>query len=224
MNSSMNGLTRSLKYASFRAGRVLGIALLMSAVFVLYFTLIAGEAFSMQNLIGRLPETLLFIGCLMFMIYGMLDLVTYTQLTLSYGSTRKHAMISLIYMDLLQILGLLICVWLLFTLAPAAWLPMSIGTACGLAQNLFFIASAVALINGMLIYRFGKVAYYIFTLLAAVLGGAVAGFTTNMGRFSVLGNIFTLGNLSMLNLIGVVLFVIAAVVCWLFIRRIEVRI
>lgn len=220
----MNGLTRSLQYASFRAGRVLGTAILMTAVFVLYFTLIAGEAFSMQNLVSRLPETVIFIGSLMFMIYGMLDLVTYTQLTLSYGSTRKDAMISVIYMDLLQIVGMLLVVYLIFTFAPAAWMPMSPLAACALAQNIFFIASSMAMINGMLIYRFGKVAYYIFTFLAAVISGAVAGFTTFMGKMSVLGNVFQIGGLSVFDLTGVVLFVIAAVICWLFIRKIEVRV
>lgn len=220
----MNGLTRSLRYASFRTGRVLGIAVLMSFGFVLYFTLIAGEAFSMQNLVSRLPETVVFIGALMFMIYGMLDLVTYTQLTLSYGSTRKDAMISVIYMDLLQIVGMLLVVYLVFTLAPAAWMPMGTLEACVLAQNIFFIASSVAMINGMLIYRFGKVAYYIFTFLAAVISGAVAGFTTFMGKMSILGNVFQIGGLSVFDLIGVWLFVIASVICWLFIRKIEVRV
>ena len=220
----MNGLTRSLRYAGFRAGRVLGTAILMTAGFVLYFTLIAGEAFSMQNLVTRLPETVLFVGALIFMIYGMLDLVTYTQLTLSYGSTRKDAMISVIYMDLLQIVGMLLVVYLIFTFAPAAWMPMGTLEACALAQNIFFIASSIALMNGMLIYRFGKVAYYIFTFLAAVISGAVAGFTTFMGKMSVLGNVFRIGGLSVFDLIGVVLFVIASVICWLFIRKIEVRV
>ena len=69
----MGGLTRSLKYASFRAGRVIGICLLMAFGFVFYFALLDGTQFTLQNLLPRFPFMLLFIGNLMFMIYGMLD-------------------------------------------------------------------------------------------------------------------------------------------------------
>ena len=62
------------------------------------------------------------------------------------------------------------------------------------------------------------------SFLAAVISGAVAGFTAFMGKMSVLGNVFRIGGLSVFDLIGVVLFVIASVICWLFIRKIEVRV
>ena len=62
------------------------------------------------------------------------------------------------------------------------------------------------------------------SFLAAVISGAVAGFTTFMGKMSVLGNVFRIGGLSVFDLIGVVLFVTVSVICWLFIRKIEVRV
>ena len=55
----MSGLLRSLKYATFRAGRVIGICLLMAVAFVFYFAFLNGDTFSVQTLLPRFPFMLL---------------------------------------------------------------------------------------------------------------------------------------------------------------------
>ena len=222
----MSGLMRSLKCATIRTGCVLGSALLTSVAFTVYFALISGERLTLMNLVGSLPGIMLFIGCLWFMIYGMVDMVTYTQLTISYGATRKHALIGRLYMNLLQTIGMVACMYLVYVLTPAEWMPMEAVSACLLAQNVYLIAGSLALVSGMLVYRFGKVAYLIFTILAAVFGGGLAGFGTYAGESGILvsigGNIG--GGFCVWDLAGIVLFLIVSVICWFFMRRIEVRV
>ena len=222
----MSGLMRSLKCATIRTGRVLGSALLTSVAFTVYFALISGERLTLMNLVGSLPGLMLFIGCLWFMIYGMVDMVTYTQLTISYGSTRKHALIGRLYMNLLQTIGMVACMYLVYVLTPAEWMPMEAVTACLLAQNVYLIAGSLALVSGMLVYRFGKVAYLIFTVLAALFGGSLAGFGTYAGESGILVSIgANIGDgFCVWDLAGIVLFLIVSVICWFFMRRIEVRV
>ena len=220
----MNGLARSLREASFRAGRVLGICLLMSVGFVIYFTLLSGEAFTMQNLFYRMTEVMIFVGCMMFMIYGMVDFATYTQVSLSYGSTRKHALVSLIYMDLLQVAGMTFLVWLVAVLIPAQWQPLSARGAIGLALNVFLIACAVSLINGMLVYRFGKGAYVLFVIVTTAFSGCIMGMSDYLAQMDFVGMIVSGGDLAVLGMVGIILFAIAAVVCGVFMRKIEVRV
>ena len=222
----MSGLMRSLKYETIRTGSVLGSALLVSVAFTVYFALISGERLTLMNLVGSLPGLMLFIGCLWFMIYGMVDMVTYTQLTISYGSTRKHALIGKLYMNLLQTVGMVVCMYLVYVLTPAEWMPMEAVSACLLAQNVYLIAGSLALVSGMLVYRFGKVVYLVFTILAAIFGGSLAGFDIHAGESGILASIgAAIGNgFCVWDLAGIVLFLIISVICWFFMRRIEVRV
>ena len=79
----MGAFMRSLKYASFRAGRVIGITAGMSVGFVFYFTFLNGESFTVENLISRFPLMLIFIANLMFLIYGMVDVASYAPVAIS---------------------------------------------------------------------------------------------------------------------------------------------
>lgn len=221
----MGGLTRSLKYASFRAGRVVSICLLMAAGFVFYFNLMDGRRFTLENLLPRFPMMLLFIGNLMFMLYGMIDVATYTKLTLTYGCTRKNAMISSVYMHLLIVLALEAVMVVSCALIPAQWAVVDGGWLCLLAFAQFLIAGGLALVMGILINRFGKVAYMIVVFFSAIGGGVFGGLVGFHGGTTVVMDIvIEYLNLPVLIVVGIVWYVVMAVICWLCTRRMEVRV
>lgn len=221
----MSGLMRSFKYASFRAMRVVRSCLLMAVGFVFYFTLLDGGSFTVQNLLPRFPFMLIFIGNLMFMLYGMVDMATYTQLTLTYGCTRKNAAISAVYMHFLQILVLEIilavsCVWI-----PAAWLTVDKSLLCPLALALFLFGGGLSLLTGMLTWRFGKTAYWIFVMISALLGGITGGLVGFQGGTApVLAAVQKFLNLPILLTVGIACYAVMAVVFYFSIRNIEVRV
>lgn len=221
----MSGLTRSLKYATFRAGRVIGICFLMAAAFVLYFALLDGVRFTPQNLLPRFPYMLMLVGNLMFMIYGMLDVATYTQLTLIYGCTRKNAALSTVYMHLLQILAIEVVMGICCAVIPAQWYAMDGKTLCLLALIVFLFGSGLALIAGMLIHRFGKTAYIVVVIIASLSGGVIGGLVGFHGGTTIVMDIVLgLLNLPVLIAVGVLWYAVAAVIFWLTIRKIEVRV
>lgn len=221
----MGGLTRSLKYASFRAGRVVGICLLMAAGFVFYFNLLDGRRFTLENLLPRFPMMMLFIGNLMFMLYGMIDVATYTKLTLTYGCTRKNAMISSVYMHLLIVLALEAVMAVSCALIPAQWAVVDGGWLCLLAFAQFLIAGGLALVMGVLINRFGKVAYMIVVFFSAIGGGVFGGLVGFHGGTTVVMDIvIEYLNLPVLIVVGIVWYAAMAVICWLCTCRMEVRV
>ena len=221
----MRGLTRSLKYATFRAARVIGVCLLMAVGFVFYFTFLNEQAFTVENLVSRFPFTLLLIGNLMFMIYGMIDVATYTQLTLTYGSTRKDAAISTVYMHLLQILALEAVMVVCGILIPRQWMSVDGVTICLMSLALFFIGSGMALVIGILIHRFGKAAYIVVVIFASLSGGVVGGFVGYYGgSFAVMNMVMALLNPTVLTMAGIIWYAVSAVIFWLSIRNIEVRV
>lgn len=221
----MDGLNRALKYATFRAGRVIGVALLMSVGFVFYFVFLNGVAFTPENLISRFPLMLLFIGNLMVMLYGMLDVATYTQLTLTYGSTRRNAAISVYYMQVVQILVILGIMVLFYTLVPERWLTGDGKGICLRALILFLFGSGLALVSGVLIHRFGKVAYMIVVVICSLGGGVFGGLVGFHGGTDFLAEYLNLmSGIMLLGVIGVIWYAVAAVIFWCFIRKIEVRV
>lgn len=221
----MNGLTRSLKYASFRAGRVIGVCLLMAVGFVFYFALLDGSRFTAENLLPRFPFMILFIGNLMFMIYGMLDVATYTQLTLTYGCTRRDAAISTVYMHLLQILALEAAMAVCCALLPAQWMLIDGKTLCLMSMGVFFVGSGLALVAGILIHRFGKAAYIVVVIFASLGGGVIGGLVGFHGGTTVVMEIvLKMLNLPVLLVAGIAWYTVMAVIFWFFIRKIEVRV
>lgn len=169
----MGVVMRSLKYASFRAGRVMCMIAGMSVGFVFYFTFLNGDSFTVENLISRYPLILMFIANLMFLIYGMVDVASYVPLTLSYGSTRKVAFFSNLYMQTLQILGVEILLWICFKCIPRTYLSEYTdgNLLCAVALCIFLLGCGISLPCGVLISRFGKTAYIIVVVLASVGGG-----------------------------------------------------
>lgn len=221
----MSGLLRSLKYASFRAGRVIGVCLLMAVGFVFYFAFLNAEAFTVQNLVARFPMTLLLISNLMFMIYGMIDVATYTQLTLTYGCTRKNAVISTVYMHLMQILVLEAVIVICCALIPQQWMSVDGGIISLVSFALLFVSNGLALVLGILIHRFGKMAYMIVVVLASLSGGVIGGFVGYYGgSTAIMDRVITFFNSNILLVVGSVWYVVAAVIFWLNVRKIEVRV
>lgn len=221
----MSGLVRSLKYASFRAGRVIGICLLMAVGFVFYFTFLDGAQFTLENLLPRFPFMLLFIGSLMFMIYGMLDVATYTQLTLTYGCTRRDAAVSTVYMHLAQMLALEVLIVVSCALLPSQWQQIDAKTLGLLALAIFLIGSGLALVTGILIHRFGKIAYIVMVIIASLGGGVIGGLVGfHGGTTVVLDVVLKLLNLPVLITAGVLWYAVTVVIYWLCIRKVEVRV
>lgn len=221
----MGGLTRSLKYASFRAGRVIGITLLMAIGFVFYFTFLDGGRFTPENLTSRFPMMLVFIGNLMFMLYGMIDVATYTQLTLSYGCTRRNAALSTFYMQIGQMAAVVGIMVLFYVVIPERWTGDDGKMVCSLALTLFLFGSGLALISGILIHRFGKVAYIIVVFICSLGGGVVGGLVGYHGGTEILAKYVTkLLNLTVLNVVGIIWYAAAALIFWFCIRKIEVRV
>lgn len=221
----MNGLARSLKYAGFRAARVIGVCLLMAVGFIFYFAFLDGARFTLSNLLTRFPFMLLFIGNLMFMIYGMLDVATYTQLTLTYGCTRKNAMISTVFIHLVQIVALELVMAAACALIPAEWMPMDGAVLCLLALALFLLGCGLALVTGILIWHFGKAAYIVVVICASLGGGVVGGLVGFHGGTTFLMDfVMDLLNMPLLVTVGVIWYAVMAVIYWLCIRKIEVRV
>lgn len=221
----MSGLTRSLKYASFRAMRVVRNCLLMAVGFVFYFTLLDGESFTLHNLLPRFPLMLMFTGNLMFMLYGMLDTATYMQLTLAYGCTRRNAGISTVYMHLLQMLVLEAVMAASCICIPASWQAVDARMLCLMTLTLLLFGGGLSLVTGILIRRFGKVAYIIFVIFAALAGGMIGGLTGFSGgtaplMVSLQGSL----NLPVLLMAGIACYAVMTAVFYISIRGIEVRV
>lgn len=221
----MSGLTRALKYATFRAGRVILITLLMSIGFVFYLAFLDGAEFTLENLITRYPLMLILIGNLMFMLYGMLDVATYMQLTLSYGSTRRDAAISTYYMQIIQMAAILAIMALFYAVVPDHWIQNDGKMICLLALVLFLFGSGFALISGVLIHRFGKAAYIIIVVFCTFGGGIFGGLVGFHGSTEFLEKYLdVLLNMAVLNAVGAVWYAAAVVIFWFCIRKIEVRV
>lgn len=98
-------------------------------------------------------------------------------------------------------------------------------TICLLSLALFFIGSGLALVIGILIHRFGKTAYIVVVILASLSGGVVGGFVGYHGGSSAVMNmVMALLNPTVLTVTGIIWYAVAAVIYWLSIRNIEVRV
>lgn len=221
----MKGLMRSLRDASVRAARVTGLTLLLILGMTLYFIFLNGEPFAAEHITARLPVTIIFVGNLMLLLYGMADVVSHMQMSLACGATRKHTLIGMIYMNLLQVLVLCALLAVLYALVPAGRLHLNGAVVCRLAMNLFLLAGGLSFVSGLFIYRFGRVAYLILTILTSMSGGvfvSVANFY--FGRLQAIGAVEMWMNTLVGGCAGILAFAVCAVIFWFGIRKIEVRI
>lgn len=223
----MCGLLRSCKDATFRAERVMGVSVLMAVVFCFYFEFLNGGRFTLENLVSKLPMTLMLISVLMFGLYGMMDIATYTQVAMSYGCTRKNAVLGVIWMQILEIVEVKLLLTVMAYVIPKDWQLMDIMYQSWIVLALTIFASAVSLPLGVLIRRFGKVAYIVIVLIMTLIGGAIGGLVGFMSAENDWITIFAVGAVPFVMvglIVSVVLYIICAILFWLLIRKLEVRV
>ena len=112
-----------------------------------------------------------------------------------------------------------------YALIPAQWMALDGKALCLLGLALFFLGSGLALVTGILIHRFGKVAYIVVVIIASLGGGVVGGLVGFHGGTTFLMD-FVMGllNLPLLITVGIVWYAVMAVIFWFSIRKIEVRV
>lgn len=110
-------------------------------------------------------------------------------------------------------------------LLPSQWQLIEPKTLGILALAIFLIGSGLALVTGILIHRFGKIAYIVMVIIASLGGGVIGGLVGFHGGTTVVMNVvMKFLNLNVMLVSGVIWYVIAAVIFWLFIRKVEVRV
>ncbi len=221
----MSGLLPSIRNATRRAVMILAYIVFMAVIFSVFFTWSSGDAITLQGIASDIPKLLLFFGTICIVMWGMVDMVTYLQMTISYGSTRRDALIGYVYMNLFEVAGILICMCLVYACVPGEWMDASLEVLLMLGQNVFLIAAALALTFSIFVYRFGKKAYLIFALPVSLLCGGIVGFSSQIGisGIYVSSGLSFSGRLFALNFIGAGLFIIAAVLSFLIMKKLEVR-
>lgn len=218
----MEGLVRALKCATWRAGRVIGLTILMSVGFIFYFMLLSRTPFTVQNIVTRFPQMLLFVGSFMYLSFGVVDVVTYVQYAMSCGCTRKNVLLSAVYMNMLEIAGVELALFVYLLLAPKEWVLPGGSTLCGLALLAGLFSTGFSLMMGIFVKRFGKVAYVFVVLVCAVIGGIMGGVAA-MNEWDIL--IVGTPNLPVVVTLAFIgWYVLAAAVFWLCIRKMEVRV
>lgn len=218
----MNGLFRALKCATWRAGRVIGITLLMSVGFIFYFMFLNRVPFSVANIITRFPQMLLFVGSFMYLAYGVVDIITYVQYAMSFGSTRKDVFLSSIYMHVLEIAGTELVLLFYFLLVPEKWLMTDGGTIYKMIFLVYLFSAGLSLVMGIFVKRFGKGAYVVIIILSAVLGGIVGGMVAFYGSNELAALIPNVSVIVPLAAGG--WYVAMAAIFWMNIRKMEVRV
>ena len=128
-------------------------------------------------------------------------------------------------MHLLQMLAFEVIMVVSCALLPEQWQMIDAKTLGLLALAIFFIGSGLALVTGILIHRFGKVAYTVVVIFASMGGGIVGGLVGfHGGTTVVLDLVLKLLNLPVMIMAGMIWYAAAAVIYWFSIRKIEVRV
>lgn len=218
----MSGLLRALKCATWRAGRCVGMAMLMAVGFIFYIMIINGTRFTVANIVGRFPQMVVFVGSIMYLAYGIVDTVTYVQYAMSCGCTRKNIFFSAVYMHVFELAVTELVLALYYLVVPAEWSMASAGEMCMTVLYLFVFDMGLSLTLGILVKRFGKIAYVVFVVLCSVLGGLVGGLVGFFGT-EIFSGIIPHASL-MIPFAAFVWYGLMAALFWLFIRKIEVRI
>ena len=217
----MGGLVRALKCATWRAGRAVGITFLLSVGFIFYFMILEGAHFTVEAVIGRFPQMLTFVGSFMFLAYSMLDTVIYVQYAMGCGCTRKNIFITSIYMHVFEIAASELMLVLYFALFTKG-VPAGGSDVYKVVLILFTFVAGLSLTMGILVKRFGRIAYIGMIFFCAVIGGIAGGI---MGYFG--GGKFTdmLPEISVFAPAAVsIWYVVLAIIFWMNIRKMEVRV
>lgn len=218
----MSGLMRAIRCASWRAGRCVGMTLLMSVGFVFYFMLLDGTSFTLMNIVGRFPQMVVFVGSLMYLIFGMVDIVTYVQYAMSCGCTRKNTLLSALYMHMFELAVTELVLAVYYLVLPAGWSMVSGREMCMTVLYLFLFDMGLSLTMGIVIKRFGKVAYILLVLLCSAAGGIVGGLVGFFGT-AVFDIMIPHASL-VVPAAAFAWYGFMAVIFWMFIRKMEVRV
>ncbi|MDD6038607.1 MAG: hypothetical protein PUD20_07450 [bacterium] len=222
----MYGVSRALKRASYRAGRTIVITLLMSIAFVLYFEFLSDGNFTPEVLVPRVPVMYLFFSSMMYLIYGLTDVAIYTPLEISSGGTRRNVFLGTIFMCMLQIGVSLLFLLAFYGLVPKIMLPaipmrrMLLATA---AIGLFVCGTGM--IMGQLVWRFGKVAYYVLIfIITGVCAVSGALFTmSNGGYVGVANRIMMYIDKGFVLILAVLWYALMAGISYLMLMKAEIR-
>lgn len=144
-----------------------------AAVYSLMMFLMDPE-FDVENLLDMASGYLLGIGVVMSIVIGMMDYKTTLPLALSFGSTRKEA---LLHMQLgrLVYMGIYAVVVIGFFAVTNGWDVFVVVAPITIA--LLLLMMAVGAVFGMISVKFGKTAAVVVGILIGVLGAA-GGFAT----------------------------------------------
>lgn len=222
----MYGVSRALKRASYRAGRTIVITLLMSIAFVFYFEFLSDGNFTPEALVPRVPVMYLYFSSMMYLVYGLTDVAIYTPLEISSGGTRRNVFMGTIFMCALQV-----GVSLLFLLAFYGLVPKMLLPAIPMRRMLLVTAAIGAfvcgtgMIMGQIVWRFGKVAYYVLIILVtSVCAIAGAMFTlSNGGYVAATDRLMMYIDKGFVVILALLWYALMAAISYLMLRKAEIH-
>ncbi len=218
----MGGLMRAYKCATWRACRCVGMTLVMAVGFIFYFMILQGTNFTLVNIVGRFPQSVLMVGSLMYLFYGMVDIVTYVQYGMSCGCTRRHTFFSIVYMHVFELAVTELVLVLYYLAVPADWPLLLQSDVCLPVLYLFVFDMGLSMTMGILVRRFGKIAYVLIVMFGTFVGGVIGGLAGIFGN-EIVSEMIPCAPVYVTAAV-LVWYVVMAVIVWLFIRKMEVRV
>lgn len=218
MNS---GLKRMFKYMFVYAERICLAFVVFVAAWFVYMLLLSG-GFSDKNILvenlSMIPNYVIFLGVLVGMIFttGYLPLLSNGHLSM--GATRREFAYGIIFAHLIVVVESSLVGTIINLIVGRFFNVMPAGKYAALAFTIYFISTGIGFIMALLVERFGKVAYYIFVAIIAILAGVIGGFTAAAG---VRGSIefFVSNKVYILPVIGLVFFALTALGYRLALRK-----
>lgn len=122
--------------------------------------------FELRRLLDMATGYLVGIGVVMSVVVGIVDYKTTLPLALSFGSTRKEALVGMQVGRLVYGLGLLTAVAVLFAAANGLG---SLPVLLPIAVGVMLMMSAAGAVFGMVTVKFGKVAAVVIGILVGLL-------------------------------------------------------
>lgn len=222
----MYGVSRALKRASYRAGRTIGITLLMTIIFVFYFAFLGDGNFSPEALMPRMPVMYLYFASMMYLIYDLTDVAIYTPLEISSGGTRRNVFIGTIFMCALQVGVSLLLLLGFYGLVPTMMLPpIPMQRMLLVTAAVSFALCGTGTFLGYIVWRFGKVAYYILIFITVgVCSVAGALFSLSNGNYvEAAGRVMVYVDNGFVLMIALVWFAVMLGISYVMLRKAEIR-
>ena len=178
-----SGMTRTIKYMNYYTSRIILYVLGFTVGMVFYMTLLGGEftADALMSNVAMMPMFCIFMGCLFFVVFNMSYGPLYANMQLSMGSTRKEMVLGHIYAQFVFII-ITTVIAEVFNAISVGGFDSNTGLYIAMAFFSYLVASAVGSIFGILVDRFGKVAYYVMVAIAAMGGGVFGALSVSVLR------------------------------------------